>query len=115
MFGQEPDTMADKYIQIKRPDIATSKSGYIAEHRAVWIDANGAIPPGAVVHHIDGDKTNNHISNLALCRNNGEHRKLHNQTEYPNADQTIAPFDLVDLMFLQNHIPLDRILTETTP
>lgn len=107
--------MADKYIIIKRPDIATSKDGYISEHRAVWIDANGAIPDGAVVHHIDGDKTNNHISNLALCRNNGEHRKLHNNAEYLNPDNTIAPFDLVDLMFLRNHIPLDRILTETTP
>lgn len=29
------------------------------------------------IHHIDGDKTNNHISNLTLCANHAEHMRLH--------------------------------------
>lgn len=35
-------------------------------HRAVWEYHNGGIPHGYHVHHIDGDKSNNCISNLAL-------------------------------------------------
>ena len=37
-------------------------------HRCIWKEANKIeIPPGFVVHHINGDKSNNKISNLALC------------------------------------------------
>lgn len=35
-------------------------------HRAVWEFHYGEIPRGYHVHHIDGDKSNNCISNLAL-------------------------------------------------
>jgi hypothetical protein len=31
-----------------------------------------------VVHHIDGDTSNNRISNLQLFKNNGEHIRFHN-------------------------------------
>jgi hypothetical protein len=34
------------------------------------------LKPGEVVHHIDGDKTNNDISNLMLLTNS-DHMKLH--------------------------------------
>lgn len=104
------------YVRIHRPDISTARGGYIGEHRAVWIDNHGTIPPGAVVHHIDGNKTNNHISNLALFDSNGEHMHVcHYDPEHVPPGDTIAPFDLVELMFLRNHIPLDRILQKPTP
>lgn len=35
-------------------------------HREVWKYHNGEIPPGFHVHHIDGDRANNGIENLAL-------------------------------------------------
>lgn len=35
-------------------------------HRIVWQVYNGPIPLGAEISHIDGDKTNNHLSNLRL-------------------------------------------------
>lgn len=35
-------------------------------HRRVWSESNGPIPEGFVVHHKDGDWTNNHIDNLEL-------------------------------------------------
>ena len=33
------------------------------------------------VHHLDGDKSNNKIGNLYLCRNHSHHNFIHNQME----------------------------------
>lgn len=38
-------------------------------HRLVWIFFNGAIPEGVMIDHRDGDKLNNHPSNLRLATN----------------------------------------------
>jgi hypothetical protein len=38
-------------------------------HRFVWEYFNGPIPPDKVIDHIDGDKTNNALSNLRLVTN----------------------------------------------
>lgn len=38
----------------------------VYEHRYVWESANGPIPDGFEINHIDGDKTNNIIENLEL-------------------------------------------------
>lgn len=35
------------------------------------------LPKGAVVHHVDGDKTNNERSNLVICENSAYHTLLH--------------------------------------
>jgi hypothetical protein len=35
-------------------------------HRVVWEYHNGFIPKGYHIHHVDGDTTNNNISNLQL-------------------------------------------------
>lgn len=34
-----------------------------------------------IVHHIDGNKSNDDIGNLYLCKNNSAHRKTHNSLE----------------------------------
>jgi len=47
-------------------------------HRGCWEACRGPIPEGWVVHHVNGDKTDNHIENLA-CMSHGEHTGLHNQ------------------------------------
>ena len=45
------------------------KDGYIRighnlfEHQQVWIDANGPIPKGKHIHHINANKTDNRIEN----------------------------------------------------
>ena len=36
------------------------------EHRLVWIEANGPIPDGYVIHHINGKKKDNRLENLAM-------------------------------------------------
>ena len=45
-------------------------------HRACWEACRGAIPGGWVVHHINGEKTDNRIENLA-CMTHGEHTSWH--------------------------------------
>ncbi len=63
-----------------------SKDGYIhlgledgsivAEHRHVWQCANGAIPVGHQIHHIDQNRTNNKLWNLEALRP-AEHKREH--------------------------------------
>lgn len=45
-------------------------------HRDVWEFYNGPIPDGYHIHHLDGDVTNNDISNL-VCISAAEHFRLH--------------------------------------
>lgn len=65
------------------------KTGYWAStrtrermHRAVWRYHYGEIPKGFHIHHIDGDKSNNDISNLALLSPLA-HAKLHGANQSP--------------------------------
>jgi hypothetical protein len=61
--------MTDKYTRYK-PD----KSGYIKiyngklcyEHRYIWEKYNGPIPDKMEIHHINNNKSDNRIENLAL-------------------------------------------------
>ena len=46
------------------------------EHCLVWEKYFGEIPEGMQIHHIDGDKTNNDISNLQLVTPL-EHKRIH--------------------------------------
>jgi hypothetical protein len=66
---------------------ALSSKGYAVQHvggkqeyvhRTLMAEALGlkALPSWAIVHHIDGDKSNNQLSNLALTTADG-HRTLH--------------------------------------
>jgi hypothetical protein len=51
-------------------------TGAVRLHRDVWSEANGPIPDGHHVHHIDGDTLNNDISNLE-CLTPADHRASH--------------------------------------
>ena len=47
-------------------------------HRYVYECANGPIPTNMIVHHVDGDKFNNELSNLVLMTDQ-QHSEHHNQ------------------------------------
>ncbi len=65
------------------------------EHRLVWAEANGPVPNGFDVHHVDEDRHNNNLDNLQpLTRS--EHRLLH-APQYP-------PVCMVDGCVSSSHI-----------
>jgi len=47
-------------------------------HRHIWEQYHGKIPTGKVIHHKDGNKKNNEISNLE-CLTYKEHNSLHSK------------------------------------
>lgn len=55
----------------------------VSYHRWVWEQAHGPIPPGMIVHHVDGDRRNNDLGNLRLMTH-AEHARLHND-RHPRA------------------------------
>jgi hypothetical protein len=61
--------MKDKYKQ------ASLNGKKTRMHRKVWELANGEIPKGMAVHHINSDKHDNRIENLALVTNAENMRK----------------------------------------
>ena len=69
------------------PRSARRKSGYVyigsrREHQIVMEESIGrSLLDGELVHHINGDKGDNRIDNLALCHDRKEHNRIHGQLE----------------------------------
>lgn len=72
------------YLMTRKPDWYTGRKGskYVFTHVLVVCEALGLteLPAGWNVHHIDGDKTNNDLSNLALVTMSA-HQRIHAQLE----------------------------------
>lgn len=56
-------------------------------HRVIWEDIHGPIPEKCVVHHIDGDTTNNKVENLELM-GWGAHSSYHNRERWNRGTRT---------------------------
>ena len=73
---------SEKYVWFDGIRYTRQKNGrYIGSygkilHREIWKRFNGEIPKGYVVHHIDGDPSNNKIENLQIMTQS-EHIMLH--------------------------------------
>jgi len=74
----------DGYIRVRVPPDhpEAGKNGLAYEHRVVWHDANGPIPPGHDVHHDNEDRADNRLENLVLLTK-AEHTRLHNPQRPP--------------------------------
>lgn len=58
------------------------KDKYYLQHRLVVEAAmDRKLTDGEIVHHIDGDKTNNKLENLYVCSSLSAHRDIHNSLE----------------------------------
>lgn len=69
------------YKEVWHPE-SGRKNKYIREHLKVMSEALGrAVKYPENVHHIDGDKLNNQLQNLYLCKNVSEHTKIHHSME----------------------------------
>ena len=53
---------------------------YVLEHRFLWEQANGPIPTGHVVHHLNGDKSDNRLENLTILTQSA-HRRMHEDVD----------------------------------
>ena len=75
------------YIFIMKPDHPfASKTGYVQEHRLVMEERLGRyLNPDEIVHHKDGNKTNNAIDNLELLYN-GQHISNHFKASHENVE-----------------------------
>jgi len=47
-------------------------------HRVIWMEHNGAIPEGMIIHHINGKKKDNRLENLQLLSRK-EHKNCHRE------------------------------------
>jgi hypothetical protein len=81
------------YILIKAPKDYIGKKYrelYCYEHHYVWCKYNNiSIPVGYVIHHKDGNKLNNTISNLELISKKN-HSKLHHKGKDLSKDISIS-------------------------
>lgn len=65
-----------KFTRDEKTGYYLNSTHQIRMHRFVWLCEKGEIPEGYQIHHKDGDKSNNDISNLELI-SLSEHLKLH--------------------------------------
>ncbi len=67
---------------------ASTYDASLLAHRWVWFNHHYFLPQELDIHHIDGDKSNNHISNLQLLSKT-DHLKLHWRMKRYNPNQLL--------------------------
>ena len=72
----------DGYVELRMPDNqSASAHGYVLEHVFVVESALGhKLPDGAMVHHVNGDTTDNRRENLVVCQDAAFHKLLHRRS-----------------------------------
>ena len=73
------------YILIYKPNYLGSRKGkinkgFIQEHRYILgMFLGRVLTKNEIVHHLNGNKKDNRIENLILCKNNSEHTHMHHK------------------------------------
>ena len=63
-FRRYPDSTRRSDAVYYTPGIADKQRGTRRLHEEIWAEANGPIPKGHHIHHIDGNPLNNDLDNL---------------------------------------------------
>ena len=71
----------DGYVRVlNKSHPKAAKSGYVLEHILVWEEANKMpVPDGHVIHHLNGIRNDNRISNLVALPRRKHHGELMHQ------------------------------------
>ncbi len=79
MPKRSPVNGSGGYVLVYEPNHPRANaSGYVPEHILVMEEKIGhLLEVGEVVHHIDGDRKNNHPDNLMLFSSSGDHTRFH--------------------------------------
>ncbi len=89
------------YWRIFRPDHHQAIGGYLYEHRLKYEEHyKVCLSPWTKIHHKDGDKQNNYISNL-LPVTASEHGRIHNPRE--DFGQVCGECGMMDLVNKVTH------------
>lgn len=76
-YGVGRSVMSSGYVRVWSPDHALAmRDGYVLEHRYVLHQAGVDIPEGCHVHHVNGDKADDRIENLAVVTPK-QHTRIH--------------------------------------
>lgn len=69
-------------VWVGKHTLPDKAGGYVREHRILKeIEMNRPLTGSELIHHVDGNKTNNKLSNLYVCDGHFGHRKVHGQLE----------------------------------
>lgn len=94
VFRRYPNARQMSHRRYFKPGGADVVRGVESLHREIWKAANGPIPRGYHVHHMDENYSNNNLTNLEILRA-GRHTKEHHPKGVPASDTQRAHLDEV--------------------
>ena len=76
------NTNGYKEVWVGKHTLSYKVGGYVREHTLFKeLEINRSLKGSEIIHHVDGNKTNNLLTNLFVCDGHFEHRKVHGQLE----------------------------------
>lgn len=93
-----------RYTEVPAHEHPLAKSnGWMKEHRLVMEKKIGRpLKPGEVVHHIDGDVTNNHPDNLLLFPDNESHLRFHQEQRQASYQERLTDLRAADREYVRS-------------